>query len=116
MEQSISFLTAGFIWSAILMLVIWSVVWKAVALWHAAKRGEKIWFIALMFINTAGLLEIIYLALVAKIWSQKIIPVVPPSPTAPVAPTSAPATPVTTPAPTTPAPVPEVSQSNLTNQ
>lgn len=42
------------------ILVIWSLVWKGVALWHAAKANHKWWFIVMLVVNTAGLLEIIY--------------------------------------------------------
>tara|TARA_B100000745_G_scaffold300439_1_gene254405 strand:+ start:3745 stop:4050 length:306 start_codon:yes stop_codon:yes gene_type:complete len=44
----------------ILALVVWTIVWKGLALWHAAKNGHKIWFIALLILNTVGILEIIY--------------------------------------------------------
>lgn len=47
-------------------LIIWSVFWKGCALWQSARRGESIWFIVLMVLNTAGILEIIYLFLVSK--------------------------------------------------
>jgi len=46
------------------ILVLWSLVWKGLALWRAAKRGEKIWFIVFLIVNTAGILEIIYLFLI----------------------------------------------------
>jgi len=45
----------------LIAVVIWSLVWKGLALWRAAQRGEKIWFIAFLVINTAGILEIVYL-------------------------------------------------------
>jgi len=50
-------------------ILVWSGIWKGLALWHAARREEKGWFIALLIINTVGILEIIYLTLVAKIFS-----------------------------------------------
>jgi len=37
------------------------------ALWHAGRRGEPWWFVALLTINTLGLLEIFYLFVVAKL-------------------------------------------------
>ncbi len=43
------------------VLIIWSIIWKGLALWRAAKRGDKVWFIVLLIVNTAGILEIIYL-------------------------------------------------------
>lgn len=48
------------------LLVIWSITWKAIAAWHAARNNQLGWFIALFIVNTAGLLEIIYLAFFSK--------------------------------------------------
>ena len=48
----------------VLVIILWSLVWKGLALWRAAQRGEKAWFIVLLILNTAGILEIIYLFLV----------------------------------------------------
>lgn len=44
-----------------LPLLIWSFVWKGVALWHAARRQEGYWFVAILLLNTLGILEIAYL-------------------------------------------------------
>ncbi len=49
------------------LLVLWSVVWKGLALWHSSQRKEPWWFVALLVINTIGILEIIYLFFVAKL-------------------------------------------------
>lgn len=43
---------------------------KGYALWHAAKRDEKGWFVALLVINTFGLLELMYLYFVVKKWNK----------------------------------------------
>lgn len=43
------------------VLVIWAVAFKAIALWHAAKRAEKAWFVVMFIINTAGILPLVYL-------------------------------------------------------
>jgi hypothetical protein len=45
----------------ILVAVVWSIIWKARALWVAGNRKEKIWFIILFFVNTLGILDIAYL-------------------------------------------------------
>lgn len=50
-----------------LLLMIWSMFWKGLALWHASRKKEPIWFIALFIINSGGILELIYLFGVAKI-------------------------------------------------
>ncbi|HRY62292.1 MAG TPA: DUF5652 family protein [Candidatus Paceibacterota bacterium] len=44
-----------------LILIAWTLYWKGKALWRAARLGHLEWFIALLIINTAGLLEIAYL-------------------------------------------------------
>lgn len=49
--------------------ILWSLSWKGLALWHAAKREEKWWFIAMLVINTIGILEICYLAFVVRLFS-----------------------------------------------
>jgi len=51
-------------------LTVWDWVWKAIAMWHAARRGEKVWFVVILIFNTIGILPIVYLALVAKVWSK----------------------------------------------
>ncbi|MFZ3043563.1 MAG: DUF5652 family protein [Minisyncoccia bacterium] len=45
----------------IFLAAIWTVVLKGFALWHAARGSQKWWFIALLVVNTLGILEIIYL-------------------------------------------------------
>jgi len=50
----------------LMSLVLWSLAWKGWALWLAARRGEKIWFLILLVVNTMGILEIIYIFLIAK--------------------------------------------------
>jgi hypothetical protein len=51
--------------SFVLLAVLWSLLWKGLALWRAAKRGDMWWFIAFLLINTLGILEIIYLFVVS---------------------------------------------------
>lgn len=50
----------------LVLLVLWTVPWKAVALWKSARRGEKAWFIVLLIVNTLAILEIIYIFGVVK--------------------------------------------------
>lgn len=58
------FYTPGFL-ILFVILMIWSVVWKGLALWKAARQGSKPWFIVLLIVNTLGILEIIYLFIFA---------------------------------------------------
>jgi len=43
------------------LLIIWSLIWKGLALWKAAREGSKVWFVVLLVLNTAGILDILYL-------------------------------------------------------
>ena len=55
-----------FLSSAVLVpLVVWSAIWKGIALWKAARRDQLGWYIALLIINSVGVLPIIYIFLVA---------------------------------------------------
>ncbi len=52
-------------WPLFVIMAIWSLAWKGTALWKAARRSEPKWFIALLILNTVGILEIIYIFFVA---------------------------------------------------
>lgn len=56
---------AGGVW--LLVLVVWSLFWKGLALWHAGRRGQPWWFVIMLVVNTVGILEIIYLFAVCKL-------------------------------------------------
>ncbi|MBP6858351.1 MAG: hypothetical protein KBC33_00780 [Candidatus Pacebacteria bacterium] len=53
-----------------LLLAVVIIALKGYALWHAARRSEKWWFIALLLINTVGLLELAYLYFVVGKWHK----------------------------------------------
>lgn len=40
-----------------LLVTSWALVWKGIALWKSARYNKKWWFIALLVINTLGLLD-----------------------------------------------------------
>lgn len=73
-----------------LVVAAWVLVWKGLALWHAARNGQKIWFLVLLILNTLGILEIIYL-----VWFRTKDPYTPSlfstKPAAPVSSTEKPA-------------------------
>jgi len=48
------------------LIIAWSVIWKAIALWHAARNTQLVWYIVLVVVNTIGILEIIYLLFFRK--------------------------------------------------
>ncbi len=64
------FLNSPFIWP----FIIWSLIWKGLALWKAAQRGEKPWFIVMLIVNTIGILEILYIYIFSKKENSNTIP------------------------------------------
>ncbi len=50
-----------------LALTLWILVWEGIALWKSARHNQKWWFIALLVINTLGLLEILYIFIFSKL-------------------------------------------------
>lgn len=66
------FATGWFMDPTFLVVMLWSLFWKGLALWHAAKRRQPWWFVGLLVINTMGILEIIYLFAVAKLKKDEL--------------------------------------------
>lgn len=50
-------------WVGILVaaVTLWSLPWKGIAMWRAARASDKKWFAALLILNTAGILDILYI-------------------------------------------------------
>jgi hypothetical protein len=54
-------------------LLVWVLIWKGLALWKAAGLRQKYWFIAMLVLNTLGLLEIFYICFVASKYKLEVI-------------------------------------------
>ena len=69
-------------WSAtFVVLTAWVLYWKYRSMWLAAKKDSKGWFVALLLINTVGILEILYVYVFSKQvlgHDEKSVPMVPP--------------------------------------
>ena len=48
------------------VLTIWSLAWKGIALWKAAKNNSTAWYVVMLILNTVGILEIIYIFFFSK--------------------------------------------------
>jgi hypothetical protein len=57
--------SGGFL-ALIIILSIWELIWKGIALWKAARNEQKYWFIAILIINSAGILPILYIFMFQK--------------------------------------------------
>jgi len=50
----------------LLLIALWILPWKAIALWKAARRKELAWFIVIMIFNTLAILEILYIFIFSR--------------------------------------------------
>lgn len=57
----------------IILAIIWTLTWKELALWRSAELRQKYWFIAILVINTLGILEIIYYFFVARKYKVEVV-------------------------------------------
>ena len=53
----------------LVLIMLWTIPWKGVALWKAARLSHKWWFVVLLIVNTVGILDIIYIFLIARKYS-----------------------------------------------
>ena len=49
-----------------ILLSIWALIWKGIALWKSSRNNQRNWFIFLLVLNTFGILEIIYIFYFSK--------------------------------------------------
>lgn len=55
----------------LVVIVIWSIVWKLIALWKSARKGHMTWFVILALVNTVGILEILYFYIFSEMNHKK---------------------------------------------
>ncbi len=48
------------------LAIVWTIPWKGVALWKAARYKHIIWFVIFLLLNTLALLEIFYIFFVSE--------------------------------------------------
>lgn len=60
----------------IALVLAWTIPWKGVALWKAARNRNKIWFILILLVNTLAILEILYIFIFSQKTSQENLPLV----------------------------------------
>lgn len=50
----------------VIVLVVWELYWKGKGLWLSAQKKEKWWFIAMLLLNTVGILPLVYIYYFSK--------------------------------------------------
>jgi methionyl-tRNA synthetase len=51
---------------AVTAAVVVDLVLRGMALWRSARKGDNVWFVILLVINTVGILPLIYLLFFSK--------------------------------------------------
>ena len=67
-------LDLGYWW---IVIAIWDMVWRGIAMWKSAKNDQKNWFLAVFSFETFGLLPLFYLYFAQK---KKRLDIVEPEP------------------------------------
>lgn len=53
--------------SYVLVIIgVWDLAWKGLALWKAAQHKQRNWFIAIIIVNSVGILPMVYLKFFQK--------------------------------------------------
>ena len=56
--------TSILIW--LIPLIIWELIWKGIALWKSGRNNQLKWFVAILILNTVGILPILYIKFFQK--------------------------------------------------
>ena len=56
----------------LIIVSIWSSVWKIIAMWKSARNNHLVWFIGIAIVNSIGILPIIYIWLNRKKTNEEI--------------------------------------------
>lgn len=63
-------------WYWFVLIAFWDIIWKGIGLWKAARNSQKYWFVAILFVNSVGLLPILYIKFFQKkrfVWISDIL-------------------------------------------
>ena len=53
------------------LIFLWTLPWKGIALWRAARNNQKYWFLFILVLNTFAILDIIYIFFFSKKKDEK---------------------------------------------
>jgi len=59
----------------LIIVLIWTAIWKALALWKSARKNSPVWFVVLLIVNTLGILEILYIFIFSGLGKKPIMKV-----------------------------------------
>jgi hypothetical protein len=65
-------LFAGPMGGWLVVIIVWSLIWKGLALWRAARTNSPVWFVVFLVVNTLGVLEISYYFFLADMGEKRL--------------------------------------------
>lgn len=57
----------------LVIILLWTLTWKLLALWKSARNSHLIWFIVMAVINTMGILPILYIFVFSKLKYKSVV-------------------------------------------
>ncbi len=60
-------------WAIVLLVIVWSYLWKCLAFWKAARRNHLGWYLVLALAPPFGLVEMIYVFWVAARVPEEVV-------------------------------------------
>lgn len=72
MLTELPFILEGIPKEVLVLLFISLIILKGVALWKAAQLSQGVWFAILLFANTMGILELIYIYGITRKYSVEV--------------------------------------------
>ena len=57
----------------LILAILWSLLWKGIALWKAARNNQKKWFLIILILQSLGILEILYIYIFQREREEKAV-------------------------------------------
>ncbi len=56
----------------LIVIFLWSLPWKGLALWKASRLNHRNWFIVLLLVNTLAIVDIYYIYKIANKYKVEV--------------------------------------------
>jgi len=53
-------------WTMLVLLVLADVILRGMGMWRAARKGQQGWFVAMLVMNSVGILPVVYMLFFEK--------------------------------------------------
>lgn len=53
-------------WTVLMLIIVADVILRGMGMWRAARKGQQGWFVAMLVINSVGILPVVYMLFFEK--------------------------------------------------